>query len=150
VKHFTLAAFFFLVGSLLFAQSAGEIDNLLSSQAVTWADACRWVYAAAGVFPFEASVPEIVVYALAEKHIPHDAGLGENEYIDLKGLSKLAMDAYHIKGGIMYRLFRRRRYAYRELMYLGLLRYDDDPADIVSGQRLFQILRAMEEISSDD
>jgi hypothetical protein len=50
----------------------------------------------------------------------------------------------------MYRLSHRRRYAYRELMYLGLLRHDDDPADIVSGQRLFQILGAMEEISQDD
>jgi hypothetical protein len=142
--------FLFFAGGLMFAQSAGEMDDLLSSQEVDWADACRWVYAAAGVFPFETSTPEIVVYALVKKHIPQNAGLGDNQYIDMKGFSKLVLDAYRIKGGIMYRLFRTRRYAYRELIYLGLLRYDDDPSDIVSGARIFEILKAMEYLLPDD
>jgi hypothetical protein len=150
VKHVGAAVFLFFAGGLLFAQSAGEMDNLLSAQAVSWADACRWVYTAAGIFPFETDSSEVILYALIEKHIPQDAGLDDNQYIDLKGLSKLILESYRLRGGIMYRLFRTRRYAYRELMYRGLLRYDDDPADRVSGQRLFQILKAMEHVSPDD
>ena len=64
--------------------------------------------------------------------------------VNLKGLSFLIMQAFDIKGGLFYTLFKNSHYAYRILVYHNIIQGRADPLMNVSGELLlFTINRAM-------
>jgi hypothetical protein len=69
----------------------------------------------------------------------------ESEPVRLDEFAFLLARAFGLKGGIMYTLFPGPRYAYRELVYRGILEGRVDPAQTLSGERLLYVMgRALE------
>jgi hypothetical protein len=55
------------------------------------------------------------------------------------------MKAFDLRGGLFYRFFPNARYAYRELIYQGIIQGQVDGSMSLSGELFFQILgRTME------
>jgi hypothetical protein len=119
-----LVVFLFLGGSL-FAQNANpgasEIDIILESAEISFAQAAAFVQAAA-----ESSVPAVLP--------------SPDRPIKLGELSFLIMKSFQMKGSFLYALFPGPRYAYRELSYLRFLPEPGDPAMKVSGAQFLQIV----------
>ena len=140
-KRLFLFSLFSLLFSLsAFSQTAAEIDTLLSQETVSVTSAARYVLGAAGTLPPELSgaAAEAEAYTTARSNgwLTSTA----NESITMKELSYLIMKAFDLKGGVMYKLLRNPRYAYREMIYRKVIQGRADPAMNVSGQRLLQII----------
>jgi hypothetical protein len=127
-----------LPGGPLHGQTAAEMDALLDSPEITWAQACRFVLPAAGALEADAPAPAAFDAALEKGWLPK--GAAAEGPVNLGGLSFLIKQSFSIKGSALYALFPGPRYAYRQLDYLGLLPGQRDPALKVSGERLVQIL----------
>jgi len=117
--------------------TAEEIETLLNTGVVTYAQASRFVLEAANVLA--ASDPkEAFDYAMQQKWLPKNVsadGLARLDHISL-----LLMSSFNVKGGIMYSITKNSRYAYRELVYLNVIQYRADPAMPVSGERLLFVV----------
>ena len=124
-------------GAGLFAQSGEEIERLLGQPAVCWGDLSLWTFSSAGL-PY--SEHDAAYYAAKFKAMP--AGVSVDNFADLAGAALLIMRAHNIKGGLFYSLLHTRRYAFRELLYLGLFNREDAPEDTLSGERFLRILSA--------
>jgi hypothetical protein len=133
-----LPALLALPGGLLHGQTAADMDELLDSREITWAQACRFVLPAAGAL--EENAPASAAFALAREKgwLPKRAA--QDSPANLGGLSFLIVQSFSIKGSVLYTLFPGPRYAFRQMDYLGLIPGPRDPALKVSGEQLVQIL----------
>ncbi|MDR1142903.1 MAG: hypothetical protein LBK77_01635 [Spirochaetaceae bacterium] len=127
------------------AQTAEELDGILGSREITYAQAARFVLASAdaslgGGDAFQAARNEGWLPRRAEADRP----------IRLGELSLLIMKSFGLRGGILYTLFPGPRYANRELIYLGLLRGRTDPGGSVDGGSFLQILGRTLTFTGDD
>ena len=140
-----LIFFFLLLAPPAFPQStADEIESLLETSAVTYAQAARFILQAADVtvtddFWFE--------YAADKNWLPKN--ISANDTARLDGIALLVMRSFDLKGGIMYSLVKNPHYAYRELVYQEIIQGKIDPAMPVDGGALLyianNILTQMEE-----
>ena len=130
----------FLLPALTFTQTADEMDTLLETQTVTVARAARFILGAVELLPTQLSGTEAETAAYSTALSKGWVSAGANEAITLRDTAFLIMNAFELKGGLMYRLFRNPRYAYREMIYHRLIQGKADPAMTVSGQRLLHIL----------
>ncbi|MCL2441200.1 MAG: hypothetical protein FWD14_05630 [Treponema sp.] len=127
------ALFFLAVPAFLQASTAGEIETLLNSKTISYAQASRFVLEAAGVF-VTANNEEAFNYAVQQNWLPENTASGDTARLD--HVSLLIMGSFDIKGGIMYSFFRNSHYAYRELAYLNIIQSRSDPMMLVSGENL--------------
>jgi outer membrane protein OmpA-like peptidoglycan-associated protein len=139
-----LGALFF--GGFLHGQTAAEMDALLDTREITWAQACRFVLPAARAL--EAGNRAAFALALERGWLPK--GAAADRSVTLGGLSFLISNAFSIKNSVLYALFPGPRYAYRQLDYLGLIPGLRDPAMKVSGERLVQILGRVLDYRGDE
>jgi outer membrane protein OmpA-like peptidoglycan-associated protein len=132
-------------GSFLTAQTAAEMDVILSTPAVNFAQASRFVLTLADA----ADETSAAAYDIARESgwLPKRAS-GDRP-IKLGELCFLIMNAFHIKGSFLYAMFPGPRYAFRELDYLRLIPGRRDPAMKVSGERLLQILGMVQSYRGD-
>jgi hypothetical protein len=132
-------------GFSLSAQSAGELDAVLDSPALTWGQTARLVLGAAGREGLSEAEAFAALQTMAK--LPRRAAIdGE---INLGSLSLVVMKAFDLSGGL-YRFFPTGHYAYRELVYLGIIQGRSDPGMKVPGERLFRILgRALDHTGID-
>ncbi|MDR1286951.1 MAG: hypothetical protein LBK08_05010 [Treponema sp.] len=121
------------LSGLVFAQSAEELDSILKSREITYAQAARFVLASASAFSGDAFSS-----ALGEGWLPRLANA--DSPIRLGELSLLIMKSFGLRGGFLYTLFPGPRYANRELVYLGLVRGRTDPGRSVDGENFLRIL----------
>ena len=139
-KYVFLAFYSLFLAFSLSAQTANELDVLLGKQTVTAAEAARFVLGAAELLPPELSgiAAETAAYTMAlsngwvKKEGSVNAALSDVAFLIVK--------AFELKGGVMYRMVKNPRYAYRELIYRRIIQGRADPAMNVSGQRLMQII----------
>ena len=124
----------FLTGGFLYAQSAAaEIEMLLAADAVSYAQAARFVLDAADVVSTDN--PEAAfVFAVQQNWLPQKAAPQGTARLD--DISLLIMGAFEVKGGIMYTIFKNPHYAYRELTQKSIVYGRTDPAMQVTGERL--------------
>ncbi|MDR0709207.1 MAG: hypothetical protein LBF77_03970 [Spirochaetaceae bacterium] len=138
-KPLFLAVLFALaLGGFVHGQTAAEMDALLDTPEITWAQACRFVLPASGTLEAHAGSGAAFAAALERGWLPKGAAAGSPAR--LGGLSFLISNAFSIHDSVLYALFPEPRYAYRQLDYLGLIPGLRDPAMKVSGERLAQIL----------
>jgi hypothetical protein len=141
MMRFTLFALLLLfVLSGLSAQTAAELEALLESPSVSWAQGAAFVLRAAeaedrALSPFQA-------FELARERGYVPRSITADDPLSLGGLSLLIMRSFNLKGGFMYSLFHGSRYACRELISLRIIGGKTDPAGPVSGDRLLYILGA--------
>ena len=142
IRYFSLidkiCLFFILltIPGCLFAQAvspAEEFENLLNTDVVTYAQACRFVLEAAEVLVSNDSV-EAFRYASSRGWLPNNAG--SDDKAQLNHISRLLMRSFDIKGGLFYSITRSSRYAYRELKYMNIIQGRVDATMPVSGERL--------------
>ncbi|MDR0998416.1 MAG: hypothetical protein LBL70_05055 [Treponema sp.] len=136
--RFYLLVLFTALVSPLFAQTAAELDLLLETKEVSFAQAARFVLAVGDVADEKTEAAR--AYALAEEAgwLPKRAA--PDKPVKLGELCFLIMGAFEMKGSFLYTLFPGPRYAFRELDYLRLIPGQRDPGLKVSGERLLQIL----------
>jgi hypothetical protein len=142
-----LVLFFFCPNSL-FAQNAVDMDALLDTRELTYAQAAQFVLPAAGVAAGRLS--EIEAFRTVESRgwIPENAKAPES--INAGSLSLLIMKSFDLKGGLMYTLFPSPRYAYRELQYRTFIQGNTDPRETVSGAQFLHILgRVLKSVEGD-
>jgi outer membrane protein OmpA-like peptidoglycan-associated protein len=135
-KYCFLAAILCLWGGRAFlpAQTAArEIETLLRTPAVTYAQAARFVLEASETMATP-NQGEAFRFALARKWLPQDATPGTPA--KLSGISLLLMNSFKMRGGIIYSVTNSSHFAYRELVYNGIIQGRSDPSMKVSGEAL--------------
>jgi len=123
--------------AFLCAQTHAEMENLLESPNVTYAQAARFVLEASDAAVIS-DTREAFLFALERKWLPAEASPDSPARLD--GISLLLMRSFSIKGGIFYSLFRNPHFAYRELVYLNIIQGRTDPRMAVSGSQLLFIV----------
>jgi len=137
-------------GALAFprAQTHAEMESLLGSPTVTYAQAARFVLEASEAAVISDTL-EAFRFAFERNWLPAGASPGSPARLD--GISLLLMRSFSIKGGLFYSIFRNPHYAYRELVYLNIIQGRADPHTAVSGsQLLFIIGRALTVLGRDN
>jgi outer membrane protein OmpA-like peptidoglycan-associated protein len=130
-------------GGFLHGQTAADMDGLLDSREITWAQACRFVLPAAGALEEESAYAGEgagAAFAAARERGWLPKGAAAESPVKLGELSFLIMQSFSLKKSFLCALFPGPRYAYRQLDYLGLLPGLRDPALKVSGEQLLRIL----------
>ena len=127
-----------LVSVQSYAQSSGqEMELLMSTPAVTYAQAARFI--------LEASSPETAfnheeafLYVKEKGWLPKSAAADDAARLDV--VSKIILNAFGIKGGIMYSLTKSPHFAYRELVYMNIIQGRVIASMPVSGEHLLFII----------
>jgi hypothetical protein len=126
----------------VFAQTAAELETLLSTDAVSYAQAARFVLQAADINDLKAG--DAFSYAMDKNWLP--AAATQDAAAKLGGLSLLIMQAFNMKGGFFYTMMKTPHYAYRELLYQNIIQGRADPDISVSGDLLlFVVNRVLEQ-----
>ena len=130
----------FFTPAMAFSQTAAELDVLLGTETVSVAAAARFALGAVGLLPpgLSGSAAQNAAYDAAQSR--GWVKSGPDDAISLEGVAFLVMNAFGIKGGIMYSLAHSPRYAYREMVYRKLIQGRAYSNMTVSGKRLLQII----------
>ena len=123
--------------AFLAAQStAVEIETLLASQAVTYAQASRFVLEAADAAVF---VDHMEAFSFAVERNWLSRNAEPNAPARLDGISLLLMQSFGLRGGILFTLTGSPHFAYREMEYLGFIHGRVSPNQRVSGDTLLYL-----------
>ena len=128
-------AFLLITPVFLSAQGAAELEGVLGTTAVSYAQAARFILAAAGNNVAQQAAFE---QAAANGWLPRTAAA--DDPITLGSLSFLTMKAFDLKGGLMYMALPGPRYAFRSMVSRSIIQGAADPAMTVSGERFLLIL----------
>ncbi|HCM27500.1 MAG: hypothetical protein A2Z99_07820 [Treponema sp. GWB1_62_6] len=126
-----VAAASFLVSVSVSAQSNEFIDGLLETPAVTLGQVSYLVLVASDNLGEDAD--EARAFEQLESLGWAPSGGKAGDPVTLAAFSSVLMQAFGLKGGLMYSFFPNRRYAYRELASLQVIQGRSDPGDRVDG-----------------
>jgi len=126
---------FCAVGALS-AQTAAEIETLLKTSAVTYAQAARFILKASDAAEI-ANPREAFNFAVQRNWLPKNVSPDSEARLD--DISLLFVQSFHLKGSLFFSIFKNKHYAYRELSDLGVLKNKSDPLMTVSGEHLLYI-----------
>jgi len=132
-KHIMAFLLGFLGAFALSAQTAMELETLLETNAVTYAQAARFVLEASEVAAIS-DPAEAFRFATERRWLPKRAAPGAAA--QLEGISLLLMRSFNLRGGIMYYITKNPHFAYRELVYKAAIQGRVDPHMTVSGYQL--------------
>ena len=137
-KVFFLLFLFIFTGLNLIAQSDEVIDELLAEKKASFGKSAYIVLTATGMISEDASEDKALslIREKGWKSLKKDI----EEPINLGELSYIIMKAFEMKGGLMYTLFPRPRYASRELSYLGMISGSFEMYRVPSGEEVLRIL----------
>ena len=134
-------AVFFMAGTFVFAQAGvHEVETLLNTGAVTYAQAARFVLEASSA-QTAFNQEEAFLYAEERGWLPKKAAADGTARLD--EVSKILINAFGMKGGIMYSLTKGSKYAYRELVYKNIIQGRVVGSMPVSGEYLLFITGRM-------
>ncbi len=131
----------FLILSLgfgLFAQSNDRIDELLLQEIARFDSTAYLVLSAGGLIP-ESDSPESAFQKALELGLAKPDRTPESP-VRADELSYMLMESLSIKGGVMYRIFPGKRYAYRELAFNKMMSETGGPGRKVAGDEVIRIL----------
>ncbi|MCL2759321.1 MAG: hypothetical protein FWD22_03835 [Treponema sp.] len=127
----------FIAAVPVFSQTAEEIDHLLTLDTVNYGQAAWLILNAAGV-PDMTEPSLAFIYAKEKNWLPGNASIDNNARLD--GVSLLIMNAWNLKGGIMYSITKSARYAYRELVYINVIQGRFSPRMAVAPDQLLYMI----------
>ena len=140
-----ILGFFGLV--LLPAQTAAEIEILLETPAVTYAQAARFVLKASETAQIS-NLEEAFSFAAERNWLPRDVSPDSAARLDV--VSMLFMKSFGIKGGLLYSIFKNPHYAYRELVNMSAIQGKAYPTRAVSGEQLLFIASRVLSITENE
>ncbi len=121
----------------VWAQSQTVMDTLLTEKSASFGEAVYLVMTAVNAVPDTASVEEAIATADKSLKLPQADAASP---ITLGQYSFLLMQAFHMRGGVMYSLFPGPRYAARELAFRNFIVGDTSPSRTVTGAEVVQML----------
>ncbi|MDR1411689.1 MAG: hypothetical protein LBI91_05760 [Spirochaetaceae bacterium] len=130
--------FLLCLPAFLPAQTAAEMDAVLEAQALSYAQAARFVLASLDGPAGDKGADAAFEAALAKGWLPKKAAASGT--VRLGELSFLMVRAFNIRGGFMYALLPGPRYAFRTMVSRSLIQGAADPGMAVSGERFLHIL----------
>ena len=116
--------------------TAAQMDALLEIKEVNAAIAAYFALGAAGLLPQDDGYAAAYDSALSRGWIK----TASDDAVTLQETAFLVMNAFELKGGIMYSIFHNPRYAYREMVYNRLIQGHSYSSNKVSGIDLLRIL----------
>ncbi len=140
---FGLLAFLPLCG-----QSSQFMDRLSSPSALSCEDAAYLVLSASGGSESTLALDKALSLAQEKKWL--SAKASAERPISLAAFSHLAMSAFGLSGGLMYSLAPGPRYAFRELVYRGVVVGRHDPDEKLDGPSALRILNAVAALKGVD
>jgi len=140
IPLFTALLFFSLFSSPLFAQTAAELEELLQTKAVSYGQAARFVLEAADAAALK-DASAAFTFAYEHAWLPKKATAEQAAKLD--GISLLLMQAFAVKGGILYSLTKNPHYAYRELVYQDIIQGKTDSEMTLTGEQFLFILNRL-------
>jgi hypothetical protein len=146
MKHCILITFLFLLTGLLFAQTAARLEALIDEPAVNWEQAAAFVLEAADAG--YGGTDDAFSFAASQNWLPKN--IEQNDAVSYKGAAFLFMQSFKIKGGIFYRLTKSPHHAYREMVYMDVIRGGIDPDAVVSGKELLFMLNRLLSIIEEE
>jgi len=143
--RYFLLCFFMALPCFLFAQTAERIERFLEQERVNCRDAALLVLEMSGHLDpdNQTSADDAFSFAMERGWLPK--GAQADNAVRLNGLSLLVVRAFDIKGGAFFSLFKNPHYAYRAMVYRGIIQGRADPQMTVSGDLLlYTVNRASE------
>jgi len=129
----------------LFSQTADRLETLLQQDHVSYKDTALLVLEAAGHLDAEKQTSADDAYNIAIQRGWLPKNTEANNATRLNGLSLLVLQAFDINGGAFFSLFKNPHYAYRAMVYRGIIQGRSDPQMLVSGDLLlYTVNKAME------
>ena len=124
---------------------AAQMDSLLGTKEVTSSVAAYFVLGAAGLI--EAGEERAIKSAYDTAFAKGWLKAGAENAVTRQETAFLIMNAFSLKGGIMYSIFRNPRYAYREALYRGFIQSGSYSNMTVSGEEMLRIIDRVLEYS---
>jgi len=147
-RIFTILLLFVLCGALSAQSAASEMETLLASETITWAQAARFVLQASEVL-VTSNEEDAFWYAAIRKWLPTNAQPGDTARID--GIALLLMRSFNIHGGVMYTVLGNSHYAFRELVYRDIIHGRTDRYQMITGEQLVSFTgRILDKIENDE
>ena len=136
--------FLLAVPCFVFGQTADRIERLLAQEKVSYSDAALLVLEASGRLDSARQVSADDAFSFATERGWLPIGAEANGDARLNGLSLLVMQAFEIDGGFFFSFFKNPHYAYRAMVYRGIIQGRADPQMAVSGDLLlYTVNKAM-------
>jgi hypothetical protein len=134
INLFLACFLFILLPGFIYAQTAAELETVMNTRAVTCAQAASFVLHSAGILitertPFQQAVNSGWL-----------VNVTESTPITMDKLSYLMMEAFDLRGGVMYMILPGPRYAYRSMVSNSYIQGSSEPGMTVSGDRFLLIL----------
>jgi len=130
-------AFMLMLGSLAFSQSNQVIDSLLAQKEAAGAESA-YLLLVGGTWVAEgATTSEAFELARQKGWLPKS--VSPESKLSLASFSLLAMRSLKMRGGVGWTLFHSKRYAYRELVALGIANASGGPSRIISGEEVVRM-----------
>jgi hypothetical protein len=126
-----------LLPGLAWSRTADELEVLLETKELSYAQAARFVLEAADVIVLSDG-EEAFRYAQERKWLP--ARIAADDTARMGNVSLLLLRSYGIRGGLFFTLFLNAHYAYREIKYRQILPGRTDPEMAVSGEWLLYMV----------
>jgi len=139
-----LAALCTLFATPAFGQSIEFMDRVAGSPSIAYGDAAYLVLVATDNIAENAGTVRSLDLAKQNKWVK--AAMVPETPISLDSYSYLLMRSFGLRGGLMYRLLPGPRYAFHELIALGVIQGDYDPAEKVDGALAVRMLGRIFEI----
>ena len=140
IPLFTSILFLSLYSAPLYAQTAAELEELLQTKTVSYAQAARFVLEAADAASLK-DANAAFTFAAERAWLPKNAAAEQAAQLD--GIALLLMRAFDVKGGIWYSLAKNPHYAYRELVYQDVIQGRTDPEMTLTGEQFLFILNRL-------
>lgn len=132
--HIFIALFMLIVSFPLFSQSNEYLDTILSGEAVSLNDTAYLILLSKDG-DTAGGQPENIQALLMEKYRIDGQGLTR-----AKDLARLCMTEYQFGGGILFRVTKSSRYAFRDMKFLGLLGTVNNPDQVLSPEEVLRII----------
>ena len=127
-----------LTAAQVFGQSNEMLDDVLDQESLSLGAGAYLVLSATSVLGGETDF-EAASRTLDEQPW-WKPGKGPADSVSLGEYSYMVMKAFDLRGGIMYSILGGKRYAARELAFLGFLETDTSPYRTLSGEEAVRIL----------
>ena len=137
---FIFICFLLVVPVFVYSQTAQKVEDLLNMPAVSNGQAAWLVLEAADISGSAgiSSEEEAFRYAADHKWFPSISQVNGKARLDR--VSVLIMQAFKMKGGILFSLTKNPHYAYRELVYRNVIIGRADPQMDVTGYELLYMV----------
>ena len=119
----------------LHAQTAARLEALFETEAINWEQAAAFVLEASDT---GGSVIDAFHFAAQQQWLPKNVSPEDTAL--LNGVALLLMRSFDLPGGVFYSMFKSPHHAYRELVYINVIRRNTDPRAAVSGQQMLLMI----------